>query len=246
VILVGLVILVRRGVWLMVFIVLGSIGLVWVTPWPGQFARYLMPLSPFLAICAVLPLSTIETSLRARQRRWAITFAQMVLAGVLALAFAAESYALLKAFRKRNKKEAIVIPRSGGAGYRLFYHDGSWQAWEEAADWIGAHAPPDAIVATTAPHFFYLRTGRRAVLPPMEPDPVRVRRLLEGVPVSYVVVDELEFLDLSRRYARPAVATDPIGWHVVHSARLPHRPWWIKPTDVIHGTQIYERITSLQ
>jgi len=246
IVLAGFVVLIRRGAWLMVFIVLGSIGLVWVTPWPGQFPRYLMPLSPFLAVCAVLPLSTIEASLRVRQRRWTITFAQMVLAGVLALAFAAEAYALLKAFRKRNKKEAIVIPRSGGADYRLFYHDRSWQAWEEAAAWIGSHAPRDAIVATTLPHFFYLCTGRRAVLPPMEPDPVRVRRLLEGVPVSYVIVDQLEFLDLSRRYALPAVKSDPLGWHLVHSTQLPYRPWWIKPADFVHGTQIYQRITGLQ
>src|SRR5262249_10548875 len=155
--------------WLMVFVVLGSIGLAWITPWPGQFTRYLMPLSPFLAICAVLPLSTVETSLRIRQP-WVITFTRVVLACILVLAFAAEGYALLKAFGERNKREAIVIPRTGGTGDRLFYHDGSWQAWEEAAAWIAVHAPPDAVVATTVPHFFYLRAGRRAVLPPMEPD----------------------------------------------------------------------------
>jgi hypothetical protein len=243
IVLAGLVILAWRRAWVIVFIVLGSIGLVWVTPWPGQFARYLMPLSPFLAVCAVLPLCTIETSLRARKRRWAITFVQMVLASVLALAFAAEAYALLKAFRQRNKSDAIVIPPTGGKGYHLFYHDSSWQAWEQAADWIATHAHSDAIVATTAPHFFYLRTGHRAVLPPMEPGPVRVRRLLEAVPVSYVIVDKLEFLDLSRRYALPAVKGDPIGWHLVYSILLPHSPPWIKPAD-LNGTQIYQRITD--
>src|SRR5437773_4426185 len=102
----------------MAFIVLGSIGLVWVTPWPGQFTRYLMPLSPFLAVCAVLPLaSTVNIPLRMRQR-WVITFARVFLASILVLAFAAEGYALLKAFRKRNKKEAVVIPQTGGTGYR--------------------------------------------------------------------------------------------------------------------------------
>ena len=159
-------------------------------------------------------------------------------------AFAAEGYALLKAFRKRNKKEAVVIPQTGGTGYRLFYHDDSWQAWEEAADWIGTHARSDAIVATTAPHLFYLRTGRLAVLPPMEPDPVHAGRLLEGVPVSYVIVDDLKFLDLSRRYARPAVKNDPMGWQLVHSIHLRNRPLWIKPADFPHDTEIYQRVTA--
>ncbi len=240
-VLAGLIILVWRRVWLIVFIVLGSIGLVWITPWPAQFTRYLMPLSPFLTVCAVLPLSTIRASPGTRQRRWTIVFVQLVLIGAVVLAFAAETYALLNAFRKRHKEEAIVIPRSGGAEYHLFYHDGSYQAWEEAAAWIAAYAPADAVVTTTAPHFFYLRTGRRAVLPPMEPDPARARRLLEGVPVSYVIVDQLQFLDVSRRYALPAVKSDPVGWRLVHSTRLRHRPRWITPTDFVHGTQIYQR-----
>ena len=76
--------------------------------------------------------------------------------------------------------------------------------------WIDAHAPPDAIVATTSPHLCYLLTGRRAVLPPMEIDPVHARRLLEAVPVSYVIVDELEY----RRHVtplRPSRSGEPSG-----------------------------------
>jgi hypothetical protein len=243
IVLLGLVILACRGNWLVAFIVLGSLGLVWVTPWPGQFTRYVMPLSPFLTLCAVLPFaSTFESSPSMRQR-WAIVFARVFFASALALAFAAEGYALLKAFRQRSKREAIVIPEAGGTSYRLFYHDSCWQAWEKAADWIGTRARSEAIVATTAPHFFYLRTGLRAVLPPMEPNPERAQQLLEGVPVSYVLVDELEFLDLSRRYARPAVKNHP-SWQLMYSTHLRHRPWWIKPADFVYGTQIFQRVTD--
>jgi hypothetical protein len=205
-----------------------------------------MPLSPFLSLCAVLPFaSTFERSLSLRQR-WAIGFARVFFASVLVLAFAAEGYALLKAFRQRSKREAIVIPEAGGTSYRLFYHDSSWQAWEKAADWIGTHARSEAIVATTAPHFFYLRTGLQAVLPPMEPNPERAQQLLEGVPISYVIVDELEFLDLSRRYARPAVKNHPTSWQLVYSTHVRHRPWWIKPDDFVYGTQIFQRVTDRQ
>ena len=93
--------------------------------------------------------------------------------------------------------------------------------------WIGAHAPPDAIIGTPQRHLCYLRTNRRAVLPPMESDAAHARRLLEAVPVSYVIVDEIgEMASFGRRYALPAVQADPVSWHLAYS---------------IYGTQIYER-----
>ena len=61
-VLAGIVILARRGAWLMVFIILGSVGLVCTTPWPAQFTRYLAPLAPFLAIAAVSALSWIAAA----------------------------------------------------------------------------------------------------------------------------------------------------------------------------------------
>jgi len=65
----------------------------------------------------------------------------------------------------------------------------------------------------------------------MDADPERARRLLEAVPVSYVIVDDFRHRDFSRRYARPAVESDPVGWHLVYS---------------IEGTQIYQRATDPQ
>jgi hypothetical protein len=65
----------------------------------------------------------------------------------------------------------------------------------------------------------------------MESDPVRARLLLQTVPVSYVIVGNFEFVDVSRRYARPAVESDSTSWHVVQS---------------IDETKIYERGTGRQ
>jgi len=78
----------------------------------------------------------------------------------------------------------------------------------------------------------------------MEPNPERAEQLLERVPVSYVVIDELEFLDLSRRYARPAVKNHPMSWQLTYSTRLRHRPWWMKPADFLYGTQVFQRVTD--
>ena len=114
-------------------------------------------------------------------------------------------------------------------GPRFLYHEKQWRTWEQAVAWIASNAPRDAIVATTSPHFCYLLTGRLSVLPPMEDDPVRARELLESVPVSYVIVDEMDFLDISRHYALPAVLSAPGTWRLVHA---------------IEGTRVYARTTT--
>ena len=143
------------------------------------------------------------------------------IAGLLVLAFTVQIYAALSAFRLRG----IAFAPSAG-DFRFFYHDEAWRAWEQAAAWIGARAAPGEIVATIAPHQLYLQTGLRAVYPPMDAEPENARRLLEAVPVSYVIIDEFRYRDFSRHYARPAVETDPVGWPLVYS---------------VNGTQIYER-----
>jgi hypothetical protein len=221
----GLVVLIRRGAWLIVFIVLGSLGLICLTPWPEQFWRYLMPIAPFLTIAAVLASERFEAALRGPV--WTTALARTILAGLLVLAFTVQVYAALWLFGERARTEgATFVPGGSSAGARFFYHNNSWRAWEQASAWIGANAAPGEIVATIAPHQFYLQTGLRAVYPPMDADPVRARRLLEAVPVSYVIIDKFSYRDFSRRYARPAVESDPVGWRFV---------WSFK------GTDIYER-----
>ena len=75
-----------------------------------------------------------------------------------------------------------------------------------------------------------VRTGLRAVLPPMEARPEHARRLMEAVPVSYVIIDELGFLDVSRRYAGPAI-DDPTHWRLVHT---------------VDKTKTYARLTNAE
>ena len=232
-VLAGIVILARRGAWLMVFIILGSIGLVCTTPWPAQFARYLAPLTPLLAIAAVSPLSSVAASLRVRELRWPITLGRLALASVLVPGFIVQAHTATWLFRGHQSEDAIwFVPEASKAETaRFFFHDRSWRAWEEAVAWIDSHAPADAIVATTSPHLCYLLTGRRAVLPPMEIDPAHARRLLEAVPVSYVIADAFNYpIDSSRRYALPAVESDSASWHVVHE---------------IDSTRIYEHTAGM-
>ena len=141
---------------------------------------------------------------------------RVVIIGILVFTFAAELSSSQMLFRVRFRQEAVVLPTGRGV-IDCLTMTVCGAIGEQAGAWIKAHAPPDAIVSTSAPHFFYLRTGLRAILPPMEAAPERARQLLESVPVSYVIVDKLKFVDISRRYADPAVESDRGTWRVVQS-----------------------------
>jgi hypothetical protein len=213
----GLIVLARRGSWLMIFIVLGSLAISCTTPWPAQFARYQVGLTPFLAICALLGLSWIRSTLLGYGGNLRAAAARTLVIGFLILTFGVQIFPIVKLYQqRRSDARRTFAAGQGRTNPVLFYHDSSWEAWDETAEWVRIHARPDAIIATSAPHLFYLRTGLQAVLPPMEVDPERARRLLDWVPVSYVIVDQLGFLDISRRYARPAIESDPTHWRLVH------------------------------
>ena len=230
IVLCGMIILARCRAWLMVFIILGTLVLVWTTPWPAQFIRYLMPLGCFLSICAVLALAQLLSVLRNRQMSLITMGGKLIVVGTFALTFGAELYTSFRFFQLRRDREAIVVA-DGNRGQRLFAHERPWQDWEEAAAWIATHASRSAIVATSAPHWLYLRTGLRAVLPPMDSDPVQARLLLEKVPVSFVIIESWEFLDMSRRYAQPAMESDGSDWRVVKA---------------IGRTKVYQRVSTGQ
>jgi hypothetical protein len=219
----GMAMLARRRACLIVFIVVISVVLICTTPWPDQFQRYLMPLTAFLAIAALLAVSQLCAALRTSRRlhSLAIIAAQVALVGLVLLSLILEMCTARELFYQRWSNGV----NSAGAHY--FYYGPRWRAWEGAVAWIAANTPPDAIVATPECYLCYLRTNRRAIFPPMEADPTRARQLLQAVPVSYVMIAKTE--SSSRRYTLPAVEGDAVGWPLVYSA---------------DGVQIYERGSS--
>ena len=217
-VLAGLMILLRQGAWLLLLIIVGFVGLVWITPWTIQFPRYLTPLTCFFAIAAVLALSQLPGMLLGSELHRLITPARVAICGIVVVMFSMEVYTTIRYFRERASSEGVLLLAGNkGKGFRLFAHDRPWQAWEECANWLHDQARSGAIVATSAPHLLYLYTSLRAVFPPMEADAARERRLLETVPISYVIIDDFEFIDASRRYALPAIEPDPARWQVIHS-----------------------------
>jgi hypothetical protein len=213
----GLVLLAFRGHWVVVLYVAGSVLLIVVTPWPGQFNRYLVPLAPFLALAFVaLPAALSERSARSGGRWWRMASAAGL--GVIGFVLVQQCYTVYKVFTKHHEPAVMTDAAGRAHHYRLFFYDRTWRLHDDAIDWLAASARPRGVVATSTPHLVYLRTGLPAVMPPYESDPVKAESLLAQVPVRYVVVDRLSFLDVGRRYAAPVIAQGRDRWPLFYAA----------------------------
>jgi hypothetical protein len=229
-VLAGLVLLARRGEVLLLLYIAGSLFLIAVTPWPVQFVRYLVPLTPFLTLAFMLVLVASTNQARAT-RSWRWRGLKAVLLGAVALIGAQQLVTLYRSMSK-YPSPAVLYDRAGKRhDYRLFFYDRSWQLHDEGLDWLARQAQPGEIVATSTPHWAYLRTSLPAVMPPFEADPGRAATLLDGVPVTYLIVDQLSFLDVGRRYTIPAIARAPDQWRLIYA-----------PND--SGPRIYRRVGS--
>jgi hypothetical protein len=216
--LIGLVLLAQAGEWLIPMYVLGSITLVGLTPWPGQYERYLAPLTPILAVALLGALLALRTRLSATSKPWACRLGRITLVAVLVGVIGQESIAIYKVYTKHHREVQYRDAEGRLHEQRLFFYTQAWRTHDTALDWLRQVVRPEDVIATSTPHWAYLKTGSHAVLPPFEADVGAARRLLEGVPVRYLVVDGLEFVDVSRRYAAPVARAYPREWQLIYSS----------------------------
>jgi hypothetical protein len=104
----------------------------------------------------------------------------------------------------RNFRYRAVYEDDSGAEreYRLFHYPAEVSASEMGLKWLLAHADRRAIIAVSLPQWVYLKTGLKAVMPPLEANPQKAQQLLDTVPATYVAVDQLLMEDdFNRRFA---------------------------------------------
>ena len=218
----GLAILAYRGAWIVPLYALASIALIVVTPWPGQFWRYLTPLMPLFTIATAVTLGALVPFL-ARILAWARARPSGRLAGwvpwipsaVVAVLMLAVQVDTLRKQATQLSDVAYQGRDSRPVRYRLFYYGEPWRKHDAAIDWIARHARRESVVITTTPQWVYLRTGLLSVMPPYEIDAKRADELMASVPPRYLIIDNLPFLDVARRYAAPVVARFPERWRLV-------------------------------
>lgn len=206
----GFVLLALRGQWLVALYVAASLGLVCLTPWPRQLLRYLAPLTPFLALCLA------ESLLRARSR-WGTRGPCLAMA-VAAAVLGSQVYSAASSYVFEHPRTVWGSNTERPMAAHFFFYDEHWKSFDASLDWLLARGRKGEVVASSAPHFVFLRTRLLAVMPPMEVDPARVLALLDSVPVTWLIVDAVEFPDAARRYAEPAVRNRPDLWDEVYAS----------------------------
>jgi hypothetical protein len=202
----GLMLLVADGMLLVPLYWMAALSLIVLAPWPSQLGRYLMPLAPITTVGLLFVFAHAE--------QMASRLVQIVVHAAIGILLAVELVVLGMIFTTRYQP---VAPTQPGAPQRLFFYGSRWQQHDAALAWLAATARRDAVVATTTPHRLHLASGLRAILPPFVADPEEAARLVDGVPVEYLVIDALDFLDVARRYGEPIVAAHPERWRLVYA-----------------------------
>lgn len=196
--------------------VLLYLALMCLTPWPGQFPRYLAPLAPMLALALFGVLLVIQRRSRrspSAPRRIAGSALTVCIVSVILIQ---EFVTFYHIHAEDHQPVAYSDRRGNRIAYRQFFYKDSYLALDAGLDWLKRRAQPGDVVAASSPHWVYLRTGLRAVMPPFELDPVKAQRLLDTVPVRYLVLEE-GALDI-RRYTLPVTEQVPNYWVLVYSA----------------------------
>ena len=114
--------------------------------------------------------------------------------------------------------------------YRLFYYDAAFKSLDEGLAWLKSKAKANDVVATSMPHWAYLREGLKAVRPPLEANRERAQTLLDSVPVAYVVLDKSDE-GHSNAYMLPLLQGNPRAWQLVYA-------------DERGPVRIYERVRA--
>ena len=209
--------------------VAASVGLLCITPFPEQFIRYLMPLTPLLAIALVFMLAVMN-SWKVRPSGGGLAKIVSVLpVGVVSLIVLLQGFTLWTIYDRQYNLVTYAEPHGNTITQHLFFYHSPWRDLEAAYQWLGQGRDAGGVMATTVPHLAYLRTGLRAVLPPMETDPQVAQQQLDSVPVRYVVLDKVDGYGISQRYAEPVIHKYPNLWKRVYATSE-------------DGALIYERV----
>jgi hypothetical protein len=186
-----------------------------LTPWPEQSTRYFAPLAPFLALSLCLALRTLPDVFRRVRPPRRRVIGTALAGSVVSLILVEDGLTFVMMYRNMHQNVTYVDQSGKRITYRLFFYKDAYRALDAGLDWLKQRSEPDNVVASSMPHWIYLRTGLKAIMPPFETDPVRAQDLLDSVPVTFIVQDRGLDLD-TRKYLSPVIETFPERWRLVY------------------------------
>jgi hypothetical protein len=214
---VGAVLVARSPHWFLSLYFTLMLSLIVLTPWPEQFWRYLAPLTPLTLSFALLSVAASLQFFKKHTEQWVQAAGQLLVvlmvAGMLLIQIAAAVYFLRTllpvSYYDASSREKTML---------LLTYDKPWHSVDSAFEWVRVHAPRDAVIATAIPQLAYLRSEHKAVLPPFELDRLKSSRLLDEIPVRYLVIDELGGPHITERYSAALPGSEPEKWNLVFTA----------------------------
>jgi hypothetical protein len=226
----GMVVLIRRGEVVIPVYILASLVLLCATPWPEQFRRYLVPIAPFLLASLFTGVLSVGNWLRMSGSKLVRQCALVAPMVVLAPIFGAELNSLESMYKYHLDRVRSETHEGALVDYRLFYYDSAFKSLDDGLDWLKRNTKAADVVATSMPHWAYLRKGLKAVRPPLEANSERAQALLDSVPVAYVVLDKSDE-GFSNAYMLPLLQGNPRAWKLVYA-------------DEKGEARIYERVRA--
>lgn len=218
-VLAGIIVQVWRGPRFIGLYLLFSVGAICVTPWAAQIPRYIAPLEPFLFLALFAGLQMIKQA----YRRIPSMRSQRILTGltVSLLFFIPFESAVSLASGIRNFRGKAVYEDASGKRreFWLQHYPNTFVSAVGALNWITNHANRKAIVAISMPQWAYLKTGLLTVMPPLEANPLQQQRLIDSVPVTYLVLDRMVMGGEFNEKFPAMVQAFPHKWSLVYSSR---------------------------
>lgn len=210
----GILLQFARGQYVIPVYILLSLGAICLTPWPAQFNRYLSPLTPFLMLSLFIGMRALVEKigllLTAERRR----LSQVLPAIVVTLIAVSQAMTVYLMFSKWHQRVSVVNNDGERVEYRLFFYYDSDRMTDSWLDKVRESATGMEVIASSNPQLVFLRTGLKSVLPPLEIDPLKSLRLLDSVPIRYLILED----GLYYSYVKRVVTDRPEDWRKVSSA----------------------------
>jgi len=216
----GFVLQLARHQWVTALYVIAYVAIVSLTPWPSQWMRYWWPLTPFLLLallqCLLALRDVLSSVLPAPVGRIVAFFPAALLCGLLLI----ESLTIVHIYRTARGDVVWLDQKGRPVQFTLFFYDQAYRELDGALTWLRARAQPDDTIAVAMPHWAYLATHVKTVMPPFESDPLRTEALLDAVPVRYAIVDTtaIEISRMMRRSFTRVFGAFPARWKEVYSS----------------------------
>src|SRR5262249_54278349 len=123
-----------------------------VTPFSGQYLRYLMPIAPLLVLAALVVVNEIGDRQRGA-RGWAAARFELPALAVLGPALLVQVIVTGLVYAGDYRSIAYVDANGKPVSYKLFFYDEQSRRFDQAVDYLQSRVQRPSVVAAGTPHW---------------------------------------------------------------------------------------------